>query len=304
VENKKEAPQTTENVQNVALLQASLNSDPNPPQGGADITIVDGSALFADNNSVGGLEENQSNQPSSDQISLYVVREGDSLSQIADMFDVTVNTIRWNNDITGSTINPGQTLVILPVSGVRHTVKSKDTLASIAKRYKGDLEEIKRYNDITEDTKLAIGDVVIIPDGEVLPQPSQPSANSSRTTLVSAQVSVDGGYYIRPTTGKRTQGIHGYNAVDIAPPTGTSIVAAADGKVIISRTSGWNGGYGSYVVVEHPNGTQTLYAHMSENIASQGSSVVQGQVLGYVGMTGKATGPHLHFEIRGAKNPF
>ncbi|PIQ67135.1 MAG: hypothetical protein COV95_00370, partial [Candidatus Zambryskibacteria bacterium CG11_big_fil_rev_8_21_14_0_20_40_24] len=112
------------------------------------------------------------------------------------------------------------------------------------------------------------------------------------------------GYYIKPVNGRRTQGIHGYNAVDLGAPAGSPIFAAAPGVVIISRNSGWNGGYGRYIVIRHDNGTQTLYAHNSENIVYEGTSVVQGQVVGYVGSSGKSTGPHVHFEIRGAKNPF
>ncbi|HEU5114585.1 MAG TPA: M23 family metallopeptidase, partial [Candidatus Paceibacterota bacterium] len=87
-------------------------------------------------------------------------------------------------------------------------------------------------------------------------------------------------------------------------PIGTPIHAAASGVVIIARSGGYNGGYGSYVVISHPNGTQTLYAHMSKVIAHQGDAVEQGDLIGLVGSTGKSTGPHVHFEVRGAVNPF
>jgi LysM repeat protein len=287
------------NLQTMALLQSALNFDPSPSSGGGDITIVSGTALLSENDPLGGLAENQKDHPSSDQISVYVVRPGDTLGTIAKMFGVSINTIRWNNDISGSTISPGQTLIILPVSGVRHTVKKGDTLKGIAKLYKGDIEEIKKYNNIDEKTVLAIGDVVIVPDGEIVSS----GTGSSQVRFITSD-KVYSGYYIRPTTGPKSQGLHGNNGVDIAPPTGTPIVAAADGTVIISRNSGWNGGYGNYVVIQHPNGTQTLYSHMKSTGISQGSRVTQGQVIGYVGATGKVTGPHLHFEVRGARNPF
>jgi murein DD-endopeptidase MepM/ murein hydrolase activator NlpD len=74
--------------------------------------------------------------------------------------------------------------------------------------------------------------------------------------------------------------------------------------VIISRPYGWNAGYGKYVVIKHPNGTQTLYSHLSSIIVNSGWHVIKGQVIGYVGSTGKSTGCHVHFEIRGARNPF
>ena len=102
----------------------------------------------------------------------------------------------------------------------------------------------------------------------------------------------------------KTQGLHGYNGIDLAAPTGTPVLASASGDVIVSRGYGWNGGYGNYIVIKHPNGTQTLYAHLNEVIVSSSWHVVQGQIIGYVGATGKSTGPHLHFEVRGAKNPF
>jgi murein DD-endopeptidase MepM/ murein hydrolase activator NlpD len=82
------------------------------------------------------------------------------------------------------------------------------------------------------------------------------------------------------------------------------LYAAAGGTVIISKNSGWNGGYGNYVVIQHPNKTQTVYGHMTTTVVSVGQAVTKGQLIGYSGNTGKSTGPHLHFEIRGAKNPF
>ncbi len=90
----------------------------------------------------------------------------------------------------------------------------------------------------------------------------------------------------------------------MAASAGAPIRAAAAGEVIVSKTGGWNGGYGNYIVIKHANGTQTLYAHNSSNAVSAGASVAQGEVIGYVGNTGRSTGSHLHFEVRGAKNPF
>lgn len=289
------------NSQTMQLLQAALNYDPNPSKGGGDITIVDDSALLPDSGPSGTLVNIEEGQ-TSDQISIYVVREGDSLSQIAKIFNVSVNTIIWSNDIKrGSLITPGQILTILPITGVEHTVKSGETIVGITKKYKGDLDEILQYNDLTRDSKLAIGDVIIIPDGEIALSVYSGGASVVKGTNGPTY----SGYYIRPINGgKKSQGLHGYNAVDLASSYGTPILASASGQVIINRSYGWNGGYGKYVVIRHDNGTQTLYAHNSRNIVSQGQYVVQGQVIGYIGSTGKSTGSHVHFEIRGAKNPF
>lgn len=286
--------------QSIALLQAAVNSDPNPSKGGGDITIIGDSALLPDVGPSGTLADIEESVPSSDQISIYVVREGDSLSQIAQMFNVSVNTIVWANDLKrGSLITPGQTLIILPVTGVRHKVAKGETLAGIVKKYKGDMEEVLAYNDLPEGAALSVGDVVVIPDG-VIATPVFSTTQVAKGTGGPTYA----GYYLKPVNGVRTQGLHGYNGVDLGAPVSTAIVASAAGTVLISKDYGWNGGYGNYIVISHDNGTQTLYAHNSSNIVYQGQMVVQGQVIGYVGTTGRSTGPHLHFEIRGAKNPF
>ena len=290
----------TTNSQNMALLQATLNLDPNPSKGGGGITI-DGNALVSEVGPSGSMVDIE-DQSASDKISIYIVRKGDSLSQIAKMFDVSVNTIIWANDLHKSLIKEGQTLIILPVSGIKHTVEKGETLTSITKKYKGDLKEMMQFNDLSEDSKLAVGGVIIIPDGE-MGSYSYSATSNGYIARGTGGPSYDG-YYIRPVNGRKSQGLHGYNAVDIAAPIGTPIFASASGKVIISRDYGWNGGYGYYIVIKHDNGTQTLYSHNSSNIVYVGQNVVQGQVIGYVGSTGRSTGPHIHFEIRGAKNPF
>jgi len=288
------------NSQKISILDAPLNFDPEAGRGGAEITTVGDSALLSQTGPSGSITDIK-DVPKSGQISVYVVREGDTLSQIASIFGVSTNTILWANDIpSNGTIRVGQVLTILPISGVRHEVKKGETLRSIVSTYKGHLEEVMSYNGLTSDSLLAVGDIVMIPDGEIkavtTKQVSRPTSSSGP--------SYDG-YYLRPISGgTRTQGIHGYNGVDLATYAGAPIFAAADGVVIVSKNSGWNGGYGNYVVIKHSNGTQTLYAHNSENIVYVGQNVVKGQVVGYIGSTGKSTGPHLHFEIRGAKNPF
>ncbi|MDO8620312.1 MAG: M23 family metallopeptidase [bacterium] len=287
------------NSQNIGLLEATRNPDPNIAKGGGDITVVGGVALLSEIGPEGTLADIEENQSST--ISIYVVREGDTLGEIGKMFGVTTNTIAWTNNISRGIIRPGQTLVILPISGVRHTVVKGDTLQSIAKKYKADPTEIAQYNHFSETTKLAVGDVVLVPDGEI----AAPPAVGRPATLRGAGGPNLDGYYLRPLIGgRKTQGLHGYNGVDIASYTGAPILASASGDVIIARSSGWNGGYGNYIVITHPNGTQTLYAHLSALTVSAGRSVTRGEIIGYVGSTGRSTGAHLHFEIRGARNPF
>lgn len=283
------------NSQNMDLLEATVS--PNQTSSSDKEIVIVGETSLSPETFV--PIENKTTI-SDDRISIYVVREGDTLPAIAKMFGVTVNTVRWGNDISGNTIKVGQTLVILPISGIQHTVKKGDTLQSIAKLHKGDLEEVLQYNNLSKDAKLVVGDVIIVPDGEVVAVVSKPVKNGSGKGTPSFA-----GYYMKPIIGGvKTQGIHGHNGVDMASYSGANIMAAAGGTVIISRNSGYNGGYGRYVVIKHSNGTQTLYAHLSATTVNTGDYVDQGQVIGKMGNTGKSTGTHLHFEVRGAKNPF
>ncbi|MCK9351329.1 MAG: M23 family metallopeptidase [Candidatus Paceibacterota bacterium] len=294
------------NSQNMLLAEATRNPNLNQENDEiGSIAAMEGSALSA----VRSVSSANSDKPinSGDQISVYVVKEGDTLSQIAKMFGVSENTIRFANDISrGGSIRPGQQLVILPVSGIQYTIKKGDTISKIAKNYSADAQEIRDFNGI-DDASLAIGDTIIIPNGVEAPKPA--SVVTSVKKFISNIISSDSGvqtsgYFVRPAKGGKTQGIHGHNGVDFSGRGGLSVVAAASGKVLISLSSGYNGGYGKYVVIAHPNGTQTLYAHLSANFVSAGESVTQGQLIGNIGNTGLSTGPHLHFEVRGAKNPF
>jgi LysM repeat protein len=290
------------NSQNMHLLDGSITINPKLlALENSDISII-GDALVADVGPL-GTSGDIVEISGSDQISVYVVHDGDTLSAIADMFDVSVNTIVWANDLVrGQALREGQVLTILPISGVRHIVKKGDTIASIAKKYKGDATEIALFNDLQTSGALVVGSEVIIPNGEVVQAPVK-----KKTTIGKGGkgTTTYAGYYMRPVKGgRRTQGIHGHNGIDIAAPMGTNIYAAASGTVIISKSSGWNGGYGNYVVIKHSNGTQTLYAHLSDVSVSTGMQVGQGDVVGHMGNTGKSTGIHLHFEVRGATNPF
>lgn len=287
------------NSQTITLLIPARSIDPRGPVGGGDIAVVGGTALLPQGGPSGTIADIVE-APESTQISVYTVHEGDTLSGIAAMYGVSVNTIKWANDLQGGTIREGQVLVILPITGVRHTVQKGETLLSIAKKYKGDLDEIAGYNNISPSAALAVGTTVIIPDGTA----SAPAPRRSAPVRGSGGPAV-AGYYGWPVEGGIvTQGLHGYNGIDIGARGGTSILASAAGTVLIARSGGWNGGYGSYVVIQHDNGTQTLYAHLSSVAASAGQYVVRGQTIGGMGATGKATGVHLHFEVRGAQNPF
>lgn len=288
------------------LLSAALHVDPNPDKGAIDLPLSEDSALMASAGPAGTLPASTGIGGGAGSISLYEVREGDSLGAIADMFDVSVNTILWANDIKDAkTIQPGDTLLILPVSGVKHTVKSGETLAGIAKKYEADLDEVALFNGIGVGDSLASGQELIIPGGNLAAPVKKAVAKGAGSTSAKATPTLTG-YFANPVPGSRlTQGVHGYNGVDLGAPQGTPVYASAAGSVIVAKSGGgYNGGYGNYIVIAHDNGTQTLYAHLSSVGVSVGEVVGKGDKIGGVGNTGRSTGFHLHFEVRGARNPF
>lgn len=289
------------NSQTITLLQPAVNHDPNPEKSSGTAPIV-GSTLVADI----ALSETAPVDGGNTQISSYIVRDGDTLSGIAKMFGVSVNTIVWANDINrASGLRVGQTIVILPVTGISYTIAKGDTIKGIASRYKADVDEILRYNDLTLESTIVVGRNIIIPDAEIRVVVPTRTVSAGVNIAHDTNVPEYSGYYDRPISGgTKTQGLHGYNAVDLAAPVGTPIYASASGKVIVSATGGWNGGYGNMVIISHANGTQTVYAHNSKNLVVIGQYVEKGQKIALMGATGKSTGSHVHFEIRGAKNPF
>jgi LysM repeat protein len=285
--------------QTMPLLLAA-RSGSNNGRGNGGLTVQDGKLLVPDTAPVPPTE---TDAPLGEgrQISVYVVRPGDNISQIAEMFNVSANTIMWANDLNkGKSIQPGDTLVILPVTGVKYVVKKGDTLVSIAKTYGAEAIDIAEFNNI--EGSLVAGTEIIVPNGKMVPPKSIVTSSKPKTQSTTPAYN---GYYARPISGGvRTQGIHGYNAVDLAAKVGTPIMAAADGTVTVAKMGGWNSGYGNYVVISHANGTQTLYAHAESVIVKVGQVVNRGETVAYIGLTGRTTGAHVHFEIRGAKNPF
>ncbi|MEX2052418.1 MAG: LysM peptidoglycan-binding domain-containing M23 family metallopeptidase [Candidatus Paceibacterota bacterium] len=307
----------TENAQTMALLQANMTILPIAQKQGKDKEEIDQSKSVSIMSEIALVPSvspqsitsgtGEGDLPLLDQMSVYVVRKGDSLAQIAEMFDVSTNTILWANDLKkGTKLSEGDVLLILPVSGIKHIVAKGQTIASIAKLYKVDTETIIGFNGLSDGSKLSLGDELIIPDGQMptAPAPSKPKSKGSIPKYAGNSSVNANGYYINPVPElkRRSQGLHGNNSVDLAAATGTRILASASGRVLLART-GYNGGYGNMVIIEHPNGTKTLYAHMTRLGTSSGAQVSQGEVIGYVGSTGRSTGPHLHFEVHGARNP-
>lgn len=279
-----------------------------PGTGGEDprLAMVESATEEPILNSLYDTRTNVSQKPRSEIID-YEVKSGDTLSGIATKFDISTDTIKWANNLDSvHTIKPGQILKILPVSGVSHTVKSGDTLESVAKKYSAEQQPILDFpfNDIPDDFKLKVGQVLIIPDG-VPPQAPITTPKSRPAPQYLAQGSSSptfeapgGGNFIWPTKGIITQYFSWYHpGIDVADRSGPAIATSDGGTVVVA---GWvdNFGFGNRVVVDHGNGYRTTYAHMSNIYVTVGQSVSRGQVIGQMGSTGRSTGTHLHLEIR------
>jgi murein DD-endopeptidase MepM/ murein hydrolase activator NlpD len=232
----------------------------------------------------------------------YTVKPGDTVSTIADKFGVSVDTIRWENNLkTIKDIKPGQVLRILPVSGVSHKVKHGETIYSIAKRYQVNPQVIVDwpYNSFANDETfaLAVGQTLIIPEG-IMPK-EVPTAPRRWYAEVPPAGTVTGtGQFAWPVSGQISQGFTWYHkGIDISNKAMPNILAADSGQVIVvGWPSPW--AYGNRIIIDHGNGYQTLYAHLSQIYVSAGQRVSRGQVIGRMGSTGRSTGPHLHLEIR------
>ncbi len=281
--------------QDAALVAEKMNND---------LSTIDTRVNYLASVPVAAVDDSSSSQAAG--VKSYVVQSGDTLSTIASKFNISTDTVRYANGITNvDDLKPGDTLTILPVSGVLHTVASGDTLAGIASRYLVTEAIIVSTNDlwgvdITEGMKL------LIPGGEI-PEAPKPTPVAKATTSSDDSSDFGGssgstsaingsGNFMFPTSNGEGyyNGYHNW-AIDVPGGIGTPIYASDSGRIVEAKY-GYNGGYGNTILIDHGNGYQTRYAHMSSLNIIDGY-VSKGQVIGYMGSTGRSTGSHLHFEI-------
>jgi murein DD-endopeptidase MepM/ murein hydrolase activator NlpD len=231
----------------------------------------------------------------------YTVQKGDTVSTIAQKFGISADTVRWANDLANDNIAVGDTLEILPVTGISYKVQSGDTVYTIAKKYATDPQKIVDFpfNDFANPEKftLVTGQMLIVPDGI---KPSEQPYFRPQVYIAQGPTSFSSAGFTWPVHGIVSQFASWYHmALDISGPYGTPIVAAKSGVVFEVNTGSWNYGYGNDVVVDNGGGYSTLYAHMEAVNVRPGQEVIGGStVLGWIGMTGRTTGPHVHFEVR------
>ncbi len=256
----------------------------------------------------------------------YNIKSGDNVWKIAHKFGLKVQTILWANDLNAKqTLTVGNTLKIPPIDGIFYKVKARETLSEIVKKHGADTKKVLAYNNIKNNV-VKIGQDVFIPNVQRIyiaekPKPHYVAKKYNKYTKgispyrkyskSSKSLGNLGIKLIRPTQGVLTQGFHrGHYALDIASARNTPIYASAGGTVRIATYSGWNYGFGRYIVITHGNGVETLYAHNNVVKVKVGQTVKAGQLIALMGNTGNVrgrTGIHVHFElrIRGRKvNPY
>jgi murein DD-endopeptidase MepM/ murein hydrolase activator NlpD len=245
-----------------------------------------------------------------DSVVTYVVQSGDTLSSLALKFGIDEETIQWQNDLDkDDLLKPGQKLEIPPVTGMVHKVKRGETIHSIAKEYQVDSQQIVNwpFNTFTNDETfaLAVGQLLIVPEG-IKPEASPPPSYLARRKQTPSAGAVSAtGNFAWPTSGNLTQYYVWYHpAIDIANRNSPDILASDAGTVVLVRMQRY--AYGNHVIIDHGNGFTTLYAHLASIYVNEGQTVGRGNAIGQMGTTGRSSGIHLHFEIRQngvAQNP-
>jgi len=219
-------------------------------------------------------------------VKTYKVKPGESLSQIAKKFGVSVDTICGSNSLTSYDNVPAGTVLRIPnKDGILYNMKAGNSVAGLAARYRIPVEKILAENRLTNPDFVPVGELVFIPDAK--PQ-----------NIFDGYLWPVGSRYVTCGFGWRRNPFNGgykefHKGIDIAARY-DSVKATKYGKVTYS---GWMGGYGYVVIIAHPGGWKSLYGHLSRVYVKEGQYVKQGQVVAKSGNTGRSTGPHLHFEL-------
>jgi len=219
------------------------------------------------------------------------VQRGDIIGDLALSYGLNEDTILSVNNIRNSRLlQIGQVLRIPNQDGIMSTVDGGDTLETIAERYGSNAEAIRIANQLFSDTATP-GTTLFIPGGRLSWMERQEINGDLFVWPVSGRITSGFGWRSDPFGSGRREF---HNGIDIAARMGTPIRASMAGRVSVA---GWDNVMGNFVIITHPRGYRTLYAHMSRIRVRQGAYVGAGQHIGDVGSTGRSTGPHLHFSV-------
>ncbi len=236
----------------------------------------------------------------------YIIQPGDTIIDIARNFGISPNYIFWNNPLVSADptlLEVGEVLVIPSIDALIYRIKLSDTVTDVATHYDIDLSSIVTANGLASPDVIGEDAVILLP-GAVPPSPAPAPVFVAAPAPAPAPPSATStSSYIWPWYGIitsyfdewRGSGVHGAIDINGAGNYGASVLAAAPGQIILTAYETY--GYGYHVVIAHDDGSQTLYAHLSNIYAVQGQWVAQGEAIGALGNTGYSTGTHLHFEI-------
>lgn len=330
------------NIQNMQVFEAEKNLraasvDQESPKiilDNEDLSLEVGKENFYSGESVENSEENVLHNANA----IYKVRRGETISSIASYFGISSETILSYNKIALKDVREDIILEIPPTSGINYEVKKGDTLEKLAKKYNLNIDDLTLTTGYSADEALEVGEEVFLAGAKDEKKPAEKPKAKTKTAVKNRNADIASlgdlakyarnlgrgstaqfnkisdirkyfnlpryaGYYTHPAPGtRRTQTMHGHNGSDFAGKIGTPVIASAAGVIKVAKDSGYNFGYGNYIIVKHSNGTETVYAHLSSVNVSAGQNVAQGEMIGRLGSSGNSTGPHLHFEIRGAYN--
>ena len=238
----------------------------------------------------------------------YKIEPGDSLYSIGNKFKVSTDALKFvNNLYDGSVLQIGQDIVIPPTSGLIHKVGAGDTLASIAQKYSVPSQAIADFNYLLEPNRLALGTELVIPDAKI-PLPVMTNLSVIPSTIAAGVTDGNAkkGWCMWPTSANViTQNFSWYhNGLDIGSSWGANMppIYACSGGVVVR--AGWDPwGLGLHIRVDHGNGYETIYGHMSRLDVSYGDKVKKGETVGLMGSTGRSTGPHIHFMLKYQGSP-
>jgi murein DD-endopeptidase MepM/ murein hydrolase activator NlpD len=293
-------------VLGIGVLIAPILADTYPlfTSNAQDLTDLSNAQVGEQSISVGeNVFRTQISDKPRDKVIVYTVQKGDTLSTIAGKFGISTDTVKWANDLTSDNITVGDTLNILPVTGILHKVVAGETVFTIAKKYDTEPQKIVDFpfNDFAnpETFSLVAGQTLVVPDG-VKPSERPAYVAKRQTYVVSGPVAISNAGFTWPSRGGISQFASWYHmALDITAPFGSPILASQDGRVSVVTIGSWDGGYGNNVWIDNGAGLASHYAHMSRVFVSPGQAVIAGKtVIGEIGLTGRTTGAHVHFEIR------
>lgn len=320
------APVTDEvvhNSQNMPLLESSINPDMKSVDVAPTTNIIEDKGLISTNGPLGPSDDLEK-YASTAKINTYKVKKGDTIEGIAKKFKVSKDVIIESNaDLKKSDLlKVGQVLVILSIKDQAitkdtnisdNTAENKDTKAVYLSSPNTPVPAKKADNTTSPEPTTYTFDIntVSAPQAPVVDQSTPPVQTTTPDTSTTPEGQPSGdisGNYIWPFpkgVGRVSQGLHADSAYDFAAPKGTPIYAVHDGTVLIAHPTGYNGGYGLYVVIDFTDGRQAIFGHMSKVVAKAGDVVKQGDVIGYVGSTGHSTGAHCHIGFHGdLGNPY